>query len=661
MEVLLNNKIKMIIVVSMISQASFADLSPSGSIIPSSTIKASDINTMLSNINISLANKGLSGRDFSEVQVGEPISSTKLVENRVLVPEIPMDSYLGQDVNSSELNSLFFSLKEQIDLLEFVSGLSWNVGYTIPYTKEHTPLSAEPTDTANKIPYTVKSVVTVSPGVNTSSTLPVPSAIGANGANSPIAVNSSIVQNSSSRFVFSSPVNGISVNESTINFLDKVSKSESVPRKYVSNGKIFNLRSHRIEQVAKLNEGNDLIGNVRKMGDHLYFTANSESGQQKLHRMDDQENIVRLTNINDGMSDSFGEFIFFNNKVYFTAGAYKYLYKIEDDHAVQISQGTFDMDSVSRMTVFNNKLYFRSRVNFNKLTTLDVNENIEIPHPLSTGQGDPTSLIVHAGNLYYGDMADGSSKLLRVSPAGAISRVTTATVRELPSSVKSDGSTLFFFINISSSQFETVLKLHKLYNGVVTRISGGNHSDIYTGNPNDNATPGVFYNGMYYVVMSDSTGKRKLFSSSVGATNNLQIVSNIDAGGYDDPKNLIIFNNELYFSANTQSQYGTIDKLFKVTSSGSVVRVSNTTNENFMADGIAEPFIFDNALFFKAMNPSGYIKLFRLDTDNKITQVSNIRPTGSDFNGESRFTEFNGSIYFAGDSSRSSLYKLTID
>lgn len=190
-------------------------------------------------------------------------------------------------------------------------------------------------------------------------------------------------------------------------------------------------------------------------------------------------------------------------------------------------------------------------------------------------------------------------------------------------------------------------KLYKLEGTTLAPFSN-------TFNNGDDAvdSPFIFNNELYFTAQV-ATGVLKLFKTN-GTT--ITQVSNTANGSSntDDPQNLTVFKNALYFVAYDASASNR-RKLFRTDGSG-VVQVSDIWSGH--TDGIYELVVLpdptnsaNDLLFFDAYNASGVTKLFKTD-GTTITQVSNLYPLIINFNlpaadSPSNLTVLGSKLYFS--------------
>lgn len=649
-----------LVICSVLILPSFADISGS-TITTKSIIKADDINNRFNAVNNSFASKGLIGKQFTPVVAGEAISKQTILDNFGMAKEIKLYPELGETVLSTELNGLFSSYISQIDSLTTVNNV-WTVGRNVTKFMEPLDLPALPTDVTQKRTVLdtgtsyVSSVPTI--GASPTGTGGTPSSITRNGMNTPTAVVDNIAKNSSGRYIYIKPADGININATQSVFQDSVNGN-----KYIHQTKIIPLKSYKIEQVESLVNGSDLIGDLNVIDDKLYFKARSIDGNNKLHRMNTAEEIVRISNSNNQGTDNVSSVIKYNDEIYFIgSNPYPRLYKIENDNAIQLTQLTGTGDSIANLTIFNNELFFSARNDFySKTMKIDSTGSLRQAFILNTGAEGPNHFNVMGGSLYFASSnKDGNNKFFKLNSSNVVSQVSNIvgpTKNEIVEGATVSGSFVYFVVE-TGDQFGQKKKLFRVNSaGVTQKIS-----NIYTTGTDfvtvskDNF--GITYNNAFYFIGSSNVGVSKLYK--VDSAGTLTQISNTAGSSVaDQPEELKVFNGELYFISNKDFN---VKKIYKVKANDTVEIVMDIQGEQ-MSDQVSELTIFNNELFFRAGEPdNNYIKLFKYNPiENKITQVSNINSSGGDFNAKASFKEFNGKLYFSGGSSSYKLMRLSVE
>lgn len=163
----------------------------------------------------------------------------------------------------------------------------------------------------------------------------------------------------------------------------------------------------------------------------------------------------------------------------------------------------------------------------------------------------------------------------------------------------------------------------------------------------------VEFNGKMYFGCGNSASTRKV--CEMGTDEVISQVSNTrnNSAVDDNPNSFIVFNNELYFSANTSS--GSINKLHKMTASKTISQVRIINASASITDGFGGGIVLGSKLYFKANNGS-YSKVFAMDTNYNVTQLTNLFATNDLLGSGFPLRSYNDELYFAGSDSK--IYKL---
>ena len=117
----------------------------------------------------------------------------------------------------------------------------------------------------------------------------------------------------------------------------------------------------------------------------------------------------------------------------------------------------------------------------------------------------------------------------------------------------------------------------------------------------------------------------------------MEQVTDINAGGSDDPKSLIVYDQKLYFRAVNSS--GNM-KLYRTYESGGNIEVEQVTNNNSGGNDFKEVVsiiykIYDGKLYFRGYNSSSQYKVFRTYEDSggnvQVEQITDTDPDGQDY------------------------------
>lgn len=310
----------------------------------------------------------------------------------------------------------------------------------------------------------------------------------------------------------------------------------------------------------------------------------------------------------------------------------------------RVSRTQINGDNVSGVVSWNNAVYFSARnsSNFQKIHRLNSDGSIDQVADIRVGFSEAfSSPIVFNNELYFvGSIPGGSlTKLFKINTSGNVIQVSNI------SNGANDGITnpIVFNNELYFSAFSAALtKLMKINtSGVISRVS-----NINAGN-NDFPVPGIVFNNHLYFSARLGTAT-KLFKVSTSGV--ISQVSNTWPGNSDNPRFFSILNNELYFVANATGSASTI---FKINAADQIVAVL----QRAVVGGLIN---FQNKIYFISSNGSSFRKLFTLDQNGEVNQVSHFNES-HDFSTTATMSIFQGDLYISGSDSEgfSVLYRIT--
>ncbi len=179
---------------------------------------------------------------------------------------------------------------------------------------------------------------------------------------------------------------------------------------------------------------------------------------------------------------------------------------------------------------------------------------------------------------------------------------------------------------------------------VITQIT-----NTYTADTDDPRMLGVFNNKLWFYSKNQTSNRFRLYSVDTAGTvtqeKYIRGTGADDVGtGVDPTGKFKVWNNKAYFPSRYTGQNKT--KLVSMDTSGNLTIASNTRTGNF--DDYPESLFklsYEDALYFVARNGSGKKKLYRLNNDASITQISNLQ-TAANADDPAYLTEFNDALYF---------------
>lgn len=299
-----------------------------------------------------------------------------------------------------------------------------------------------------------------------------------------------------------------------------------------------------------------------------------------------------------------------------------------------------------RLTVFKKSLYFTANDGTNGRELWQYNGTNTTLFDINTTAGagsSPTGLFPYQGHLYL-SADDGTNG------------------KEL---WRGDGTTFSLFLDINSGSGDATPNAFVEYNGQMVftafqplpiarepMISDGTVFGtqlLANVSPVDNfSSDAEFYteyNGnLYFSASSSVSGANGVqFYVTDGTSAGTQMVKRINSSGDAFPRDYIVYNNLIYFTAEDGIN-------------GRELWVSDGTNAGtqLVQDLYSGPIgsspgfftIYNNRLYFKASHATLGTELFYVNTSGAIVNVANINP-GSDSSLPSHLRVFNGKLYFS--------------
>ena len=199
-------------------------------------------------------------------------------------------------------------------------------------------------------------------------------------------------------------------------------------------------------------------------------------------------------------------------------------------------------------------------------------------------------------------------------------------------------------------------------NGIsVTKFVVTQVSDTYPSGTDASDIIGVYNNKLWYYSKSQSN-KYKLFS--VDTSGNVTQEYNIRGTGTDDVSvavapSMRVFNGKAYFPSYSTGK--SLTKLVSMDSNGNVTLLSNTYANTSKHDYPQSMITHtnENAMYFVARDPLNKTKLYRMNADESIDQVTNLRASNNDDIAHMKY--FNNELYFRGRSDNAKLKWMKIN
>lgn len=381
--------------------------------------------------------------------------------------------------------------------------------------------------------------------------------------------------------------------------------NNSLYMKLYKNGfsKLFKLdTSGNLTQVSNTRNGsNDEPNSLKVFNNELLFSSQDSSGLYRLYKMDTSNNVTQLTSSCAAGNDP-SQFTLYNSELFFSMNASSCVNKLFKLNAAgQLSQvsNVGGNDSPSGLYIFNNELYFTARLSSigspNKLFKVNTlgqvyqasnNRNAEYDRPgiFATMNGEMYLSLVNSVNQ---DM------LWRLNSSGEINQV---------ASLRPNGLVLFNGSLYGSIQnkFYKVTSSNQLIR--VGETNPGSNDDAYNFH--------IFNGELYFIAYSDHFNRKRIFK--INTSDQISRVSYTLPSSSDvqDPVGFTEYKNELYFMAKNASGY---TKLFKIGPHSPLTQVSNTAGSSFN-DNPTNLFVFNDELYFSAYSAASgnKLKLFKL-------------------------------------------------
>ncbi len=412
----------------------------------------------------------------------------------------------------------------------------------------------------------------------------------------------------------------------------------------------LNVVDFALRQVSDTSAGaNDSFNALSTINNRLFALGTS------IYRYDgDSKSFAAMTNIN-GTSDSARLPVAYNNKLMFfansTAGGNMKLFSWNDSTEVlsQISNvhtgdnDFFTTDVFKNYVQANNKLYvFLNNPSYQyKLFEYSspAETLIQVSNSNPTG-GDifgflPDTMSVFEGKpVYRGLTSLGHCKVhwYDGTQTVQVSDINSGTCDDPSSFVDGGAGILYFYAGNS------FLRWSPSAPGTITKVST---ASVYSGASTVGVEPPILYNGkIFFVGMKAGYAKLMRYDPSLNTTT---VITNIaGSSAPDDPSYFKIYNNKLFFVALNSSGKA---KLFSYDDigSGGLSQITDLSggvaNTDFALKGTTNPITiytpymttYNNRLYFRAnVDGSGSAKLFSYDDySGKLYKVIDIRSSGN--------------------------------
>ncbi|MEO0785243.1 MAG: hypothetical protein AAFY10_06055, partial [Pseudomonadota bacterium] len=375
----------------------------------------------------------------------------------------------------------------------------------------------------------------------------------------------------------------------------------------------------------------------------LFFVAEDPDAGFELFSLDSDGNL-ELFDIASGTADSSPQnFLAFKGEFYFRANSDGVssidLFKVDQDQQLQ-PVADFPDREIGTPFVRDDELFFAvGGRGFG--ATADLYKLDQTGQPVFVSQMPvnfagigPDELVELDNDLYFTANPGGGSDLFRIDPDGTVTiaaDINSTSAR--PLELVEFGGSLYLggsFPNVGSelARYDA--------NGTLTTI------DFYPGISGlDPKEFTVFNNALYFRGRTED-GSLDLFR--VNPDQSIEQLNRDGEAGPLTPEFFLEFDNKLFFTGVGDANVGV--ELFFVDENG-VVQLGADIVPGSGGSFPIDYAIFDGALYFRAFDADGEVKVHRYETDGTVVRVSDI-VAGESFAVPFDFIEFNGALYFNG-------------
>ena len=421
------------------------------------------------------------------------------------------------------------------------------------------------------------------------------------------------------------------------------------------------LQSYEVAQSSSDNTNTNTVGDALATSMTVAPGAMALLGMLMTKDQPEEEAVVReyLRNwdINPGpdSSNAMDDAVVFNGALYFEAtdgtnGRELWKFDGVNPPSMVADIHTSGDSYPSSFTVFNGALYFSAQDDTNDMelwkydgTTATLAADIN-----TSGDSYPGSFAVFNGALYFEAYTSTYGYELWKYDG------TTAT---LAADINTSGDSYPGYMTVLngalyfSAQDDTNGQELWKYDGTTATMVADIHTSGHSG-PSD---LGVFNGALYFEAYDGANGdqlwKFDPTDTSDSADGTASMVTNI-TGSAQDVDNLVVFNNALYFVADSDT-YGDELWVYDGVNAPSIVKDLNEGSSNGVEDsnyGVAR--VYDGALYFEGNDGTGE-ELWKYDGTN-FSRVTDIRDANADPDGNGNadikdLTVFDGAIYFHAD------------
>lgn len=328
---------------------------------------------------------------------------------------------------------------------------------------------------------------------------------------------------------------------------------------------------------------------------------------------------------------------------------------LDDDHNPNL-QGIYELGrTVKDLFSQSEEVYVAN--NYDPSQPRDV--RCKVPHSIQLSSDRPLIKVASATSLDLngGSGPAGSSAVISAVGTGASATNVASTAFQMGSAVAPYSS---IATNVSTAPYQVSTNFTALVWPVFTESQSTDYLQCeflapYTSLPCNidgvNFSSQDIQSGPLKMKVYDPGNPYDAKYSSEIPTSQLSIrrISNLRAAASDDrvqgiPGNQIVFNNILYFVGFNSTA---MDKLHSYNdSSQSLTRVVDIGG-GALTDNVGQPVLFNGALYFRAGNTSGFTKLFRMQSNGIVTQISNIASGSNNHDVIDFLTVVDSKLFFA--------------
>jgi hypothetical protein len=389
---------------------------------------------------------------------------------------------------------------------------------------------------------------------------------------------------------------------------------------------------------------NDFPSSLAYINGDLYFQSSvSASAAFKAFAYSGSGSPVQLpsTNTLSGGNDNPEFFsLGLNNNIYYQSGdslntaasGFSKLYVYNGTNASLVSDnnsgnGNKTTDGISYIVPYYGSVVVFAGSNSSRLYRFDGTTFAQVSN-INSSNDNVANITVYNGAVYFtANNSSGSNKLFRYCESAAgcsspgisqVSNLTTSSDAISPISLYNNA--LYFSANLPSF----LVKVFRYCDGTAGCGAAGitQVSNLTSLNDEQNQSfISMPCNGsLFFSAYITSSGTNRLYKyngSTITQISNNTVTTSASSSG-DNATNLVCYNNTLYFSMDESQTANTTTKLFKYCDGSAscggtsgIIQVSNTSGSETSLDSPLVVGVYNDKLFFSALNPNGVDKLYK--------------------------------------------------